>query len=106
MNAVLYWNWNQYKPVYIYWWFMQNTEANHWNLQDIKLLYIYDDKMMHKAWWCLGEVPYYFSRSSIKFQGHTALKIVNFDPYWAFPDCNSSFNSPMATKWCKKLEVA
>ena len=27
-------------------------------------------------------------------------------PRWAFPDCNSSLNSPMATKWCKKLEVA
>ena len=33
-------------------------------------------------------------------------KIVDFDPNWAFPDCNSSFNSPMATKWCTKLEVA
>ena len=45
-------------------------------------------------------------RSSIKFQGHTALKIVKFDPDWAFPDCNSSLNSPMGTKWCTKLEVA
>ena len=26
-------------------------------------------------------------------------------PDWAFPDCNSSSNSPMATKWCTKLEV-
>ena len=40
-----------------------------------------------------------------KFEGHTALKIVEFDPDWAFPDCNSSLNSPMATKWCTKLEV-
>ena len=47
-----------------------------------------------------------FSRSSVKYQGHTALKIVEFDPDWAFPDYNSSFNSPMATKWCTKLEVA
>ena len=35
-----------------------------------------------------------------------AKKIVDFDPDWAFPDCNSSLNSPMATKWCIKLEVA
>ena len=28
------------------------------------------------------------------------------DPDWAFPDCNSSLNSPMAKKWCTKLEVA
>ena len=27
-------------------------------------------------------------------------------PKLAFPDCNSSLNSPMATKWCTKLEVA
>ena len=44
--------------------------------------------------------------SSVKFQGHTALKIVEFDLDWAFPDCNSNLNSPMATKWCTKLEVA
>ena len=46
------------------------------------------------------------SRSSVKLQGHTALKIVEFDPNWAFPDCNSSLKSPMATKWCTKLETA
>ena len=27
-------------------------------------------------------------------------------PDCAFPDCNSSLNSLMATKWCTKLEVA
>ena len=51
-------------------------------------------------------MPNCFSRSSVKFQGHTALKSVEFDPDWVFPDCNSSLNSPMATKWCRKLEVA
>ena len=68
--------------------------------------FTYDDEMMHIAWCCLEEVPYCFSRSSVKFQGHTALKIVVFDPDWAFPDCNSSLNTPMAKKWCTKLEVA
>ena len=63
-------------------------------------------EMMHKAWSSVDGVPYCFSRSSVKFQGHTALKIVEFDPNWAFPDCNSSLKSPMATKWCTKLEVA
>ena len=33
-------------------------------------------------------------------------KIAEFDPDWAFPDCNSSLNSPMGTKCCTKLEVA
>ena len=62
--------------------------------------------MMHRAWSSIVEVPYCFSRSSIKFQGDTALKIVEFDPNWAFPDCNSSLNSPMAMKCCTKLETA
>ena len=62
--------------------------------------------MMHKAWSSIEEVPYCFSRSSVKFQGHIALKIVEFDSNWAFPDCNSSLNSPMAMKCCTKLETA
>ena len=49
--------------------------------------------MMHKAWRSVEEVPYCFSRSSVKLQGHMTLKIVKFDPNWAFPDCNSSLNS-------------
>ena len=62
--------------------------------------------------WCtklgssIEEVPYCFSRSSIKFQGHIALEIVEFDSNWAFPDCNSSLNSTMAMKCCTKLETA
>ena len=63
-------------------------------------------EMMHKAWSSTEEVPYCFWRSSIKFQGHTALKSIKFDPDWAFPDCNSSLNLSMATKWCTKLGVA
>ena len=63
-------------------------------------------EMMHRAWSSIVEVPYCFSSSSVKFQGHTALKIVEFDPNWAFPDCNSSLNSPMAMKCCTKLETA
>ena len=42
--------------------------------------------MMHRAWSSIVEVPYCFSRSYVKFQGHTALKIVEFHPNWAFPD--------------------
>ena len=51
-------------------------------------------------------MPYCFSRSYVKFQGHTALKIVKFDPNWVFPDCNSSLTSPMAMKCCTKLKTA
>ena len=62
--------------------------------------------MMHRAWSSIVEVPYSFSRSYVNFQGHTALKIIEFDPSWAFPDSNSSLNSPMAMKCCTKLETA
>ena len=63
-------------------------------------------EILHKAWSIIEEVPYCFSRSSIKFQGHIGQKIVDFDQNWAFPDCNLSFNLPMALKWWTKLEVA
>ena len=62
--------------------------------------------MMHRAWSSIVEVPYCFSKSYVKFQGHTALKIVEFDPNWVFPDSNSSLNSPMAMKCCTKRETA
>ena len=62
--------------------------------------------MMHRAWSSIVEMPYCFSRSYVKFQGHTVLKIVEFYPNWAFPDCNYSLNSPMAMKCCTKLETA
>ena len=62
--------------------------------------------MMHKAWSSIEEVPCCFSRSSVKFQGHTALKIVEFDPNWTFPDCNASLNLSMAMKCCTKLKTA
>ena len=60
---------------------------------------------MHKAQRSMEEVSYCFSRSSIKSEGHRGQKIAAFDPNWAFPDCNSSLNSPMALKWCTKLNV-
>ena len=46
--------------------------------------------MMHKAWSSLGEVSYCFSRTSVKFKGHTGQKIANSDPNGAFPDCKFS----------------
>ena len=60
-------------------------------------------EMMHKAWSSIGEVTYCFSRSCVKFQGHTGQKIAVFDPNRAFPDYNFSLNSPMALKLCATL---
>ena len=37
---------------------------------------------MHKAWRDVKEAPYNFSRSFIKFQGHTGWKIDNLNPIW------------------------
>ena len=62
-------------------------------------------EMMHKAWSSIDEVSYCFSRSSAKLQGHTGQTIADFDPNWAFPDCNSSFNSLMALKWYTEFGV-
>ena len=39
--------------------------------------------MMHKAWCSIEEVPYCFSRQSIKFQGHKGQKIDDLDQIWA-----------------------
>ena len=55
--------------------------------------------MMRKAWSSIEEMPCCFSRSSVKFQGHTWQKIADFQPNWMFPDSNFSLNSPpMAMK--------
>ena len=60
---------------------------------------------MGMKWYTKLEVGW--KRCPFVFQGHqsnfkvTRKKKSNL----AFPDCNSSSNSPMATKWCKKLEV-
>ena len=54
---------------------------------------------MHQDLSGIEEVLYYCLRSYVKFQGHTVQKIKDFDPSWAFPDCNSWRNSQMDTKW-------
>ena len=38
--------------------------------------------MMHKAWCNVEKVPYNFSWSSIKFEGHTGWKIDDLNPVW------------------------
>ena len=40
--------------------------------------------MVHKVWSTIGKLPYWFSRSSVKFQGHMRQKIADFNPNWAF----------------------
>ena len=38
--------------------------------------------MMHKVWCSIEELLYCFSRSFIKFQGHTGWLIDDFNPVW------------------------
>ena len=73
---------------------------------ELQLEFTDDYEMMDNAWSKIEEVPYCFSKSSVKFQSHMGQKIADFDPKWACPDCNLSLNSPMAFKWCTKLNVA
>ena len=65
----------------------------HWAFPDSNSQFEFTDgyEMMHKAWSSIWEVPYCFSRSSVKFQGHRGQKMADFDPHWAFPDSNSQF---------------
>ena len=69
----------------------------------LKFEFVYCHEMMYKAWCGIGEVPYCFSESSVKFQCRTAQKITDLEPNCAFLDCNSSLISLMAMKWCTKL---
>ena len=85
---------------------------NHWfwpklgySRLQLQLQFTNSYKMMQKAWSSIEEVPYCFSRSFVKFQGHRGKKIPDFDPNSAFLDCNFSLNSLMAMKWCTKLEA-
>ena len=50
--------------------------------------------MMHKAWCNLEEVPYNFSRSSIKFQGHTGWKIDDLNQIWVRLQGRSQLSNP------------
>ena len=61
--------------------------------------------MMYKAWSSVKRCPIVFKVIRQISRSHGS-EIVEFDPNWAFPNCNTSLNSPMATKWCTKLEVA
>ena len=49
--------------------------------------------MMHKAWRDIEEVPYCFSRSSIKFHGHTGGKIDDLNLIWDY-EAGRSYQIP------------
>ena len=59
--------------------------------------------MVYKAWSGIEEVPYCFSRPSIKFQGNMGCKMNNLVLIWAMPNDNSNLVSWMAMKWHTQL---
>ena len=66
---------------------------------------------IHIWQWTGGKILMWHRRCGISFfkvirQISRSHKIGDFDHSWVFADCNSSFNSNMATEWCTKLEVA
>ena len=94
------------------WNFNVTRDKYHWfwaelSISGLSLQFEFTDgfEMVYKAWSSIEEVPYCLSRSSIKFQGHTGQKIANFDPSWAYLDCNCSLNLPMDFKWYIMLNV-
>ena len=84
---------------------MQKVKVKGQGHRYLQFEFTYDDEMMHKAWCCLGEVPYCFHGHPSNFKVTRIKKIGDFDPNWVFPHCNSSLNSLMAMKWCTKLDV-
>ena len=64
--------------------------------------------MMHKAWRNVEEVPYNFSRSSIKFQGQTGWKISDFNPIWVRLLGRSQLSNPSdlpCLKWVSDIHA-
>ena len=57
-----------------------------------------DDEMMHKAWSNMEDVPYCFSRSSVKLQGHTAKKNRRFWPKISFQTV-THYHSMLMLMW-------
>ena len=69
--------------------------------------------LFHIWWWNHTQCLVLFRKCALlifkvicQISRSRGLKIVDFDPNWAFPDCVSSLNSQMAKKWCIKFEVA
>ena len=57
--------------------------------------------MIHKAWWYWGEVPFWFLRSSVIFQGHTAKQNRRF---WPKLGVSRLVNSKMMHKEWRSIE--
>ena len=59
-----------------------------WMFPELQFQFTNGYEIMHEAWSSIADVPYCFSRSSVEFQGHVGQKFADYDPNWAFTDCN------------------
>ena len=57
-------------------------------------------EMIHKALNRIEEVPYFFSRSSVKFQGNTGWKIDDLNPIWVRLLGRSQLSNPSDLPCC------
>ena len=60
--------------------------------------------MIYKACSSIEELPYSFHGHLSNFKVTRDKNMADFLPNWAFLDCNSTLNSPMALKCCTKLD--
>ena len=61
--------------------------------------------MMHKAWCSTEEVPYHFSRSSIKFHSHTGWKINYLTPILVRLLGQSQLSNPSDLPCCGMIHL-
>ena len=84
----------------------QRSKLSHFRTLTPVSIHIWQQSYAQSLMWHRRGALFYFSRSSVNYQGHTWQKIADFDQNLGFPDWNPSLNWPMAMKWCTKLEVA
>ena len=84
----------------------QRSKLSHFRTLTSVSIHIWQQSDAQSLMWHRRGALFYFSRSSVNYQGHTWQKIADFDQNLGFPDWNPSLNWPMAMKWCTKLEVA
>ena len=70
-------------PVRIHWWLWNDAQSLKQQRRDALLFF----NVIRQNW------------------GHTGHNIADFEPNWAFSDCNSSLNSEMNLKWFTKLGI-
>ena len=72
------------------------------NVSRLQIQFEFTDgfEMIHNAWRSIEEVPYCFSRSSIKLQGHKGWQIDDLNPIWVSLLGRSQLSNPSDLPCC------